>query len=63
VVHAAASEGARVNIIDMNGRTVLTRALPVGGTVTNFEDVQLPVGTYIATFESNGQKETTVFVK
>jgi len=63
LIHSAATAGARLIIRGVDGRLVTVRPAEAGSTTTHFSDLDLPHGSYIASFENNGRVVTALLVK
>lgn len=63
LIYSTATAGARLIIRGMDGRMVAVRNAEEGSTATYFSDLDLPQGSYVSSFENDGQVVTALLVK
>ena len=63
LTHEQATAGAIVKILTVNGKSVSTSFVQTGASETSVDVSKLAKGSYIVSFENNGSKTTTQFVK
>ena len=61
--HTEAVDDAIVKVLSANGKVVSTTSIQKGATQTTVDVSKLAKGSYIVSFESNGERTTTQFVK
>ena len=61
--HEQAIAGALIKILSVDGKTVLATAVKIGAIQTSIDVSKLAKGSYIVSFENNGQKTITQFIK
>ena len=61
--HEQAIAGALIKILSVDGKTVLATAVKIGAIQTSIDVSKLAKGSYMVSFENNGQKTITQFIK
>jgi hypothetical protein len=61
--HEQANVGATIKILSVNGKTVSVANVQTGATQTSIDVSSLIKGSYIVSYENNGSRTITQFVK
>lgn len=61
--HLVAKENANVKVIDLSGRTIISKNIVLGNTQSTLNVQELKAGIYLLIFDNNGQKQTVKMVK